>query len=604
MLALYLLLIVVFQSAIGIPSHYGFNRVTEVYLPDEYLHLNIDLGFSRLRSVREKTLQLKRTATELIGLCAFDPLDDTFVPGLESSQVKYDKYLTFVKEIDFNVDELDLNPLRDSFRILDRQIQFSSEEAKNKATSVMNTIKSKRSIQTGLSYSNYHNGKLISTTTELGREGTVIAVSDDFRLNHGRQANEFIAKFTSFDTLVKELKIADNKEELCNVILPELKALSEWGSAIFRNFIYNFDKIVNGIIPKSMFNDEYLNALRTKINEKVDSGSIQAPDVDKLDYSIEVNGDFVQIIIFIPVYKETFELYEHSGKLPLLEYNDNAFALQLSPVNDDRFIAISDSDNYLIFNKESLERCTEMHGNYFCPQTVKYLTQETLKDECIYNLYTEDSDGIFNTCNILGKLADEHVEELSPNCYQIYSNPGLKTVLKSDEDNDSQVNHEMQVIELTDSSRQVVTPLFHLNFDTADSKKSCEADEQKVSKYWGEEENLPRFIKDRISSLEPFQKELFFDFSENPTKYDYFKTHIYNLESHIHIFLTLIVLSGIKFILFKIFKLISKAVERNTKDTLDDDFRNELKPLRENNTSAIIKPSSPKYSLYPDPPMM
>ena len=105
MLALYLLLIVVFQSAIGIPSHYGFNRVTEVYLPDEYLHLNIDLGFSRLRSVREKTLQLKRTATELIGLCAFDPLDDTFVPGLESSQVKYDKYLTFVKEIDFNVDE-------------------------------------------------------------------------------------------------------------------------------------------------------------------------------------------------------------------------------------------------------------------------------------------------------------------------------------------------------------------------------------------------------------------------------------------------------------------------------------------------------------------
>ena len=42
-----------------IRNHYGFNKVAEVYLPDSYLHLEINLSLSTLKEVREKTLKLR-----------------------------------------------------------------------------------------------------------------------------------------------------------------------------------------------------------------------------------------------------------------------------------------------------------------------------------------------------------------------------------------------------------------------------------------------------------------------------------------------------------------------------------------------------------------
>ena len=224
----------------------------------------------------------------------------------------------------------------------------------------------------------------------------------------------------------------------------------------------------------------------------------------------------------------------------------------------------------------------------------------------MYNLYRESPVEIFLTCNIFGKLIDNYAKMLSPNCYQVVSNPNLEITSANQDQIASLDNPKAKIVELTNSTHQIADPSYRIVYDPTSSGEVCEVnDQEEISRYWGEVGELPDFVKDRVSSLKPFQKELYFNFAENVDNTDYLETHIFNLESHLHIILTLIVLSGLKMIFMKIFELTVNCAKSMKRDELDSDFKNELKPLNKNNTKPIINaPSSPQFNMYPNPPMM
>ena len=584
-------------------NHYGFNKITQMHLPDGYLHLEINLSLSTLKRVRERTLRLKRTAVELTGLCAYSPLNDNASRGFKSNAAKFETYLGFVKNVVFDTDAMTLNPLRDSLKRIGGRVEFSSEDAENQAENIITGIKTKRDTSERVQFTNFHNGRLVSTTGSLGRQGKVISIPDK-ELDHERQADQFLNAVIKLDAAVNDLRISENKDELCNVVLHEINIVSSWGTAIFENFIYIVDKLTGGRIPESMFTHDYIQALQIKINGQVDTGSVKATHISQLDYAIKTEENLLQAIIFIPIYQETYDLYEYTGNLPFLLVNDEAYLLQVSPINDYKFIAESVNNNFLFFTESAIEKCTKTPTTLYCPQTIKYLNQEILKSECLYNLFIEDPRRILSSCNVLGKLVNNRAEQLSPNCYQVFSSPQLEFTFAEEMGNDSQINEQMKIIELTNTSDLAKDPAFHVKFDPSLADETCEVtDHAEMSQYWGNIDDLPMFVKNRISSLKPFQRKLFFDFSENIADTDYFKTHIYNLESHLHIILTLIVLSGLKMILVKIFELIIKCIKSLEQNELDDDFANEMKPLNK----SIIKstgnaPPDHGFNAYPSPP--
>ena len=589
-------------------NHYGFNKVAEVYLPDSYLHLEINLSLSTLKEVREKTLKLKRTAIELVGLCAYSPLSEETPRGLDSTSTKHKAYLDLVKDTVFNDDAIRLNPLRDSFTRIGESVDFSSEDVRSQANRVIANIRTKRETTNRARYTNFHNGQLISTTYSLGRQGEVISVADNIHLDYEEQAKQFLDEVLKLDNVIDELRVSLHKDELCNVSLYEIELISSWGSTIFDNFIYVIDKLTGGRIPRSMFTSTFINALQTKINEKVNSGGVSASDLNLLDYAIKAEENLLQVIIFIPLYKEKFDLYEFSGNLPFLLFEDKTYSLQVSPVNEHKFIAVSSNNNFLMFSDSDLNRCTKTLDKFYCPQSIKYLNQEILDDECMYNLYREDPEKIFSSCNILGKLVSNYAEELSPNCFQITTSPDLE-IESSEEANESnyQYNEQAKIVELTNITNLVKNPSFVVEFDSSSSEKTCEiTDYNDMAQYWGKTQELPDFVKNRISSLEPFQKKLLFAFSDNIAKTDYLRTHIYNLESHLHIVITLIILSGVKMILVKIFELLMKCAKTMRQDEPDvDSGFNEMKPLNADYTKPIVNaPVNPGLNMYPNPPMM
>jgi len=120
----------------------------------------------------------------------------------------------------------------------------------------------------------------------------------------------------------------------------------------------------------------------------------------------------------------------------------------------------------------------------------------------MYNLYRENPEKIFSSCNILGRQVSNYAEELSPNCYQVVTGSDLEIKSSAETEDDPQTNELMKIIELTNATHLVKDPSFRIKFDSSSSEKTCEiTDFNNVSQYWGETQELPDFVKNRISSL-------------------------------------------------------------------------------------------------------
>ena len=590
---LFLLLMLKLVSG-NVPLNFG--NFGDLYVSEKFYHLEVNLGLDKIKSIRSKVLNLDRLAVNLTGKCQFFPLGDGGSSLSQTKSEKANKHYNLLKDLAGNSDSLFMNDIRNSFEILGLDVTFS-DGGEDPIKGLLAKVISKREAPPNKKYVEFRNHQLYSTSSSLDRHGTVIVAAEETILLYVDQIRKFNSKYSDFKTNLKTLDLTHNKNEVCELMVREADSLSVWGKFVLRDFERIIRAIALGSIPNRFFTDQYITSLQSKLDTTEQLHTIRASQVNKHDFAVKFENDILHVIIFIPLYSEKFELFKFSGNFPLMQIQDHVYAVKLDPIMENTYLAIGNGNsNRFVLSQDQINECLKVENEFYCHPYLKFKSVDYSKTECVTNLWNTNNNLILETCNLYVKRVGNFFEEVTPNCLQInLEEKSQVTTVDEGGDNDTSEmpkdwNKGIYVQKLSKEAYLAGTSSLLRIFDpTGGEQDLCTPEIQtKINSYW---DSYSESLSEIDQGIFEASKNLYtpLSFRKSPA-YDYLKMHIYSAYSHLHIILTIILFTFIKWFCIKLIHCIS------TKSSNLNEY--EFSSFKRNAPKAPVE----GVTFYPSPP--
>ena len=593
---LFFLLLMLKLASCNVPLN--FESSGDLYVSEKFFHLEINLGIDKVKNIRSKVLNLDRLAVNLTGKCQYFPIEDNGSSLSQTKIEKVNKHYNLLKDLAGNIDSLFMNDIRNSFEILGLDITFS-DEGEDPIKGLLAKVRSKREIPSDKKFVEFRNHILYSQSSSLNRHGTVIVAEEENILLYIDQIRKFNSKYSDFKSNLKTLDLTHNKNEVCELMIREADSLSVWGRIVLKDFERIIRAIALGSIPNRFFTDQYITSLQSKLDATEHLHSVRASEVNKHDFAVKFENNVLHIVIFIPLHSEKFELYKFNGNFPLMRIQEYTYSVKLDPIMENTYLAIGDNNsNRFILSQNQINECLELENEFYCPPYLKFKSPDISKTECITNLWNTNNHLILETCNLYVKRVKNFFEEVMPNCLQInLEEKSQITTLETDEEGDNTESAKLpkdwdkgiHTVELSkEAYLQIGTSSQSKNFDPTGGEHCTPEIQTKINNYWNSySETLSEIDQEIFEESRNLYVPL--SFRKSPA-YDYLKMHLYSAYSHLHIILTIIVFTFIKWSCVKLIHCIS------TKSSNLNDY--EFSSFKRNAPKAPVE----GVTFYPSPP--
>ena len=542
----------------------NFQNSGELFVAEKFLHLEVDLRLDKIKGTRNKLLNLDRLVVNITGRCQFYPIESSDNAVSKTKLDKIDKHYELLKDLASNYDSLFMNDIQNSLEILGATVSFP-DEGENPIKNILAKVRTKREIAPTKKFVEFRNHKLFSSSPSLSREGTAIAAEEEVVLLYVKQIRDFDTKYSDFKQKIKALNLTNNKEEVCELTVREAESLAIWARLILKDFERVIQAIAHGSIPNKFFTNDYITSLQNRLDATNDAQTVSASSVNKHNYIVKIENNQLYVIILIPQYSERFDLYRFEGSLPLMEIHDSTYSVKLDPVVSQTFLAIGDTDSHrFVLAPDQINECLKVERELYCPPYVKFKSIQSSENECITNLWDTNTNLILSTCNLNVKRISNFLEEIMPNCMQLSleHSAQVTTVVPGENGGEAEKlpedwNKGLHTIKLTKQAYLIATSFQSGSFDPNEgSGDSCSPEIQaKIEDYW-----LP--YQESLSEIDPnvfeASKSLYTPLTfRKPINHDYLEMHIFSIYSHLHILVTIVIFTFIKWSCIKLINCMS-----------------------------------------------
>ena len=252
---------------------------------------------------------------------------------------------------------------------------------------------------------------------------SIIELNDGTKINYFNDVSVAIDMYNEAVSILNDRNISGNDDyvTICTNALNTLQLSIKSLFSAIRLYSNQMNELIQGKIPADLFTAEAFDQL--KIQAKIShSPGIATEDYLsflQLPYEMYKYGENIHIVLIIPMKAENFKLYRFEDNYPPIRVKSHSYNIKYQP--ESKYLAISDSSNYMILTDNDLNNCIKIFANYFCNNRVVYKNIDSVPDKCITNLYRRKEDGIFRNCKIKMKRASFSLQKINENTYFLYS---------------------------------------------------------------------------------------------------------------------------------------------------------------------------------------